>query len=99
MNPEYENYTVRYISTRGQAPALNFEDVVLTGLASDGGLDAPETMPQFSFDEIASWAGLPYTEIAYKVMHRFIGDEIPADTLKSMIEDTYGTFKHDAVTP
>lgn len=90
---------MRYISTRGQAPALNFEDVVLTGLASDGGLYVPETIPQFSAEEIASWAGLSYTEIAYKVMHAFIGDEIPADTLKAMIEDTYGTFKHDAVTP
>lgn len=81
---------MRYISTRGQAPALNFEDVVLTGLASDGGLYVPENIPQFSAEEIASWAGLPYTEIAFKVMQAFIGDEIPADKLKAMIEDTYG---------
>lgn len=51
---------MRYISTRGQAPALNFEDVLLAGLASDGGLYVPENLPRFTQEEIASWAGLPY---------------------------------------
>ena len=50
---------MRYISTRGQAPALNFEDVLLAGLASDGGLYVPENLPRFTVEEIASWAGLP----------------------------------------
>ncbi|HNN87718.1 MAG TPA: threonine synthase, partial [Pseudomonadales bacterium] len=52
---------MKYISTRGKAPALNFEQVLLTGLASDGGLYVPETYPQFSAQEIASWSGLPYS--------------------------------------
>ena len=51
---------MKYISTRGQAPALNFEQVLLTGLASDGGLYVPETLPTFSRDEIASMAALDY---------------------------------------
>lgn len=51
---------MRYISTRGQAPALNFEDVLLAGLASDGGLYVPENLPRFTLEEIASWVGLPY---------------------------------------
>ena len=55
---------MRYISTRGQAPALNFEDVLLAGLASDGGLYVPENLPRFTQEEIASWAGLPYHELA-----------------------------------
>ena len=60
---------MRYISTRGQAPALNFEDVLLAGLASDGGLYVPENLPRFTQEEIASWAGLPYHELAFRVMH------------------------------
>ncbi len=59
---------MRYISTRGQAPALNFEEVLLAGLASDGGLYVPENLPRFSLEEIASWAGLPYHELAFRVM-------------------------------
>ena len=51
---------MKYISTRGQAPALQFEDVLLTGLASDGGLYVPETLPHYSIDEIASWSALSY---------------------------------------
>ena len=47
---------MRYISTRGQAPALNFEDVLLAGLASDGGLYVPENLPRFTQEQIASWA-------------------------------------------
>ncbi|WP_106479007.1 threonine synthase [Phytohalomonas tamaricis] len=90
---------MRYISTRGQAPALNFEDVVLTGLASDGGLYVPETVPQFSKDEIAAMAGLPYTEIAFRVMKPFVGGEIDDATFRQLIDDTYATFKHDAVVP
>ena len=55
---------MRYISTRGQAPALSFEEVVLTGMASDGGLYVPETLPEFSKEELADMAGLSYAEIA-----------------------------------
>ena len=59
---------MKYISTRGKAPALNFEDVLLTGLAPDGGLYVPETLPKYSREEIASWAGLNYTDLAFKIV-------------------------------
>lgn len=67
---------MRYISTRGQAPALNFEDVLLAGLASDGGLYVPENLPRFTQEEIASWAGLPYHELAFRVMRPFVEGSI-----------------------
>jgi len=90
---------VKYISTRGQAPALTFEDAVLAGLASDGGLYVPETIPQFSHDEIASWAGLSYQELAFKVMSPFVAGEVSDDDLRGLIEKSYGTFRHDAIAP
>ena len=61
---------MRYISTRGQAPALSFEEVVLTGLAPDGGLYVPETYPQMSKQAIADLAGLPYHEVAFRIMRQ-----------------------------
>jgi len=90
---------MRYISTRGNAPALNFEQVVLTGMASDGGLYVPETVPQISHAEFAAMAGLPYTEIAFRVMKPFVGGEIDDATFRSLIDASYATFKHDAVVP
>lgn len=90
---------MKYISTRGQAPALSFEDVVLTGLAPDGGLYVPETIPSFSKEEIASWAGLPYQELAFKVMQPFIAGALSDDEFKKIINDAYSTFRHDGIAP
>jgi threonine synthase len=90
---------VKYISTRGTAPALSFEDVLLTGLASDGGLYVPETLPQFTKEEIAAWAGLPYAELAFNVMYPFVKGAIPEANFKQMLEDTYAAFSHKAVAP
>jgi threonine synthase len=90
---------MKYISTRGKAPALNFEEVLLTGLAPDGGLYVPETLPQFSQQEIASWSALSYTELAFKIVQPFVDDCIPADDLKKIIDDTYVDFRHPAVAP
>jgi threonine synthase len=90
---------VKYISTRGQAPALTFEDAVLAGLASDGGLYVPENIPQFSTEEIASWAGLSYQELAFKVMSPFVAGEVSDDDLRTLIEKSYSTFRHDAIAP
>lgn len=90
---------MRYISTRGEAPALNFEEVVLTGLASDGGLYVPEEIPQFSKQDLADMAGLPYAEIAFRVMKPFVGGEIDDTTFRRLIDESYATFKHDAVVP
>lgn len=90
---------MRYISTRGQAPALNFEDVLLAGLASDGGLYVPENLPRFTQEEIASWAGLPYHELAFRVMRPFVSGSIPDADFKKILEETYGVFAHNAVAP
>lgn len=90
---------MKYISTRGKAPALEFEDVLLAGLASDGGLYVPETLPRFTQEQIASWRGLPYTELAFNVMYPFVEGAIPENDFKEMIVDTYGVFEHPAVAP
>ena len=89
----------RYISTRGQAPALGFEDVLLAGLARDGGLYVPETWPQFSADDIRAMKDLSYPDLALKVMTPFIGDAIPAADLKALVEDAYATFDAPDVLP
>ncbi|WP_041523737.1 threonine synthase [Gilvimarinus agarilyticus] len=90
---------MKYISTRGQAPALSFEEVVLTGLAPDGGLYVPETLPEFSREEIASWAGLSYEELAFKVVSPFVDGAVPEADLKKIIADSYATFRHKAIAP
>ena len=90
---------MKYISTRGQAEPLSFEEVVLTGLATDGGLYVPEALPTFSTEKIASWAGLSYQELAFEVMSPFVDGEIPDDDFKIIIEKAYSTFRHDAIAP
>lgn len=90
---------MKYISTRGQAPALSFEDVVLTGLAPDGGLYVPEKIPSFSREEIASWAGLSYQELAFKVMHPFIDGALTDDEFRKIIDEAYSSFRHEAIAP
>ncbi|WP_299232155.1 threonine synthase [uncultured Halomonas sp.] len=90
---------MRYISTRGQAPALSFEEVVLTGMASDGGLYVPEHVPELSQDELAAMAGLSYAEIAFRVMKPFVNGEIDDETFRGIVKEAYATFSHDAVVP
>ena len=88
-----------YVSTRGSAPALDFEGVTLAGLASDGGLYLPREWPRFSADEIAALAGLPYAELAVRVMAPFVGDSLNEDKLRQLCTEAYGRFAHAAVTP
>jgi threonine synthase len=90
---------LRYVSTRGTAPVLGFQDVLLTGLAGDGGLYVPETWPEWSAEDFQRLAGRPYAEVAFAVMRPFVGDEIPEADFRRMIEDTYARFDHPAVTP
>ena len=90
---------MRYISTRGQAAALSFNEALLAGLASDGGLYVPATWPKLSFGEIRSFRGKPYAEVAFAVMSPFVGGEIDDVDLQQMIEEAYATFHHPAVTP
>jgi threonine synthase len=90
---------VKYVSTRGEAPVLGFEDVLLTGLARDGGLYVPETWPRLTPAEIAGMAASSYEDVALRVMRPFIGGEIPEAELAAMIGEAYASFSHRAVAP
>ena len=88
-----------YISTRGAAPALDFAGATLAGLASDGGLYLPRIWPRFSEGEIAAMAGLPYADLAARVMQPFVGDCLTPERLLELTRLAYGRFAHAAVTP
>ena len=88
-----------YISTRGSAPALDFAGATLAGLASDGGLYVPREWPRFSEAEMAAMAGLPYAELAARVMTPFVGDSLTPERLRELTAAAYGRFSHAAVTP
>ncbi|MCG8690944.1 MAG: threonine synthase [Minwuiales bacterium] len=90
---------MRFVSTRGQAPAVDFEQVLLAGLARDGGLYVPESWPTFSPDRIAAMAGRPYADVAVAVIQPFVGDCIPEETLTRMANEVYAGFDHPAVVP
>ncbi len=90
---------MRYISTRGAAPVLNFEDAMLAGLARDGGLYVPETVPTLTAAEIAAMAGLPYEEIAFRVMWPFVGDAFSEADFRGAIDRAYASFAHPARAP
>ena len=90
---------MQYESTRGSAPVLGFEEVLLAGLARDGGLYVPQVWPQLSHDDIAALAGLPYAEQALRVIGPFIGKAIADDDLSAMVHEAYAGFSHPAVTP
>ena len=90
---------MKYVSTRGQAPKLNFEEVLMTGRASDGGLYVPEEFPKLSTDEIRAMQGKNYAEVAFEICRRFTSDVIPAEELRENIRVAYEQFDHAAVVP
>lgn len=90
---------MQYVSTRGKAPALSFDDVLLTGLARDGGLYLPESWPTFSADDIRSMRGLSYAEVAIRVMYPFVEGSIPESDFADLVNDAYKDFGHPAVAP
>ena len=90
---------MKYISTRGTPPTLDFEETMLTGLARDGGLYVPETVPQMSFADIAALAGKPYQHIAFSVMRPFMGNTFKDEVLHDIISKAYDTFGHPACAP
>ncbi|RKT28235.1 threonine synthase [Roseovarius halotolerans] len=90
---------MRYISTRGQAPVLSFEEAMLTGLARDGGLYLPETIPQMSTADIAALEGVSYEEAAFRVMRPFIGDTFTDEEFHGIIARAYAGFGHVARAP
>jgi len=89
---------MKYISTRGQAPALGFSDVLLAGLATDGGLYVPETWPSLPSDAVLD-AAPTYADTAAAIVQPFIGDEIAGDDVAEMCRSAYSEFRHDAVVP
>lgn len=88
-----------YVSTRGSAPALDFAGATLAGLASDGGLYVPREWPRFSEADIAAMAGLPYAELAQRIMQPFVEGSLAAEKLLELTRAAYGRFAHKAVTP
>ena len=90
---------MRYISTRGQAPARDFAGVLLAGLAEDGGLFVPESWPHFAAADWRAMRGLSYPELAARVMSPFTGESVPFETLSAICHKAYAGFDHPAVAP
>src|SRR5512134_2704348 len=90
---------LRYISTRGKAPALGFEDVLLAGLARDGGLYVPERWPRLGAGDLRALRGLGYATLAAHLMRPFIGRAIPESDFAGMTDAAYRSFAHPDVVP
>ncbi|KAI8824488.1 tryptophan synthase beta subunit-like PLP-dependent enzyme [Fimicolochytrium jonesii] len=91
---------MRYRSTRGKSSGLTFEEAVFEGLAVDGGLYIPHSIPQIPVEEILGWSPLTFSEIAVKIFRNFIGDdEIPDADLTDIVARSFATFSTPEVTP
>ncbi len=92
---------MKYVSTRGMAPALEFGDVLLTGLASDGGLYVPESWPTFSLADFVAEHGADasYATLATEVMWPYVEGTIEREDFAAIVEAAYATFEHPDVTP
>ncbi len=89
----------QFISTRGEAPEARFAEVLLAGLAPDGGLYMPAAWPQFSAAEIAGFAGKRYQDVAFEILFRFVGDSFTAAELRDDIEAAYAGFERPEIAP
>src|SRR4029077_17412560 len=94
-----EDFRLRYVSTRGQAPALGFEEVLLAGLARDGGLYVPETWPTLDNSTVAGFAGQPYHKVAERVMTPFVDKAIDGRDFAAIVAEAYAGFDHVEVAP
>ncbi|MBF0249852.1 MAG: threonine synthase [Alphaproteobacteria bacterium] len=90
---------MKYISTRGKAPTLSFDDVLLTGLARDGGLYLPETWPHFGAADLTAMKTLSYRDLAVKVMAPFVEGAVDLEDLKAIVDGAYSCFDTDEVAP
>jgi threonine synthase len=90
---------VKYVSTRGSAPVLEFGDVLLAGLARDGGLYVPESWPSLAADALPGYAEAPYAEVAVDVMWPYVEGSIERDAFIDIVRDAYATFDDADVTP
>src|SRR5690606_31135399 len=91
--------SMQYVSTRGEAPELGFADTILAGLARDGGLYLPKEWPTFSADEIRAMRGLPYPDLAVRVLTPFIGGEVQPAVFERLVREAYASFRHPATCP
>jgi threonine synthase len=89
---------MKYVSTRGQSPALTFTEILLGGLAPDGGLYLPETYPQFSDADLTAMRGMNYRDLAYTILSR-LADDIPAEDLRAIVDKTYTAEVYKHVRP
>ncbi|WP_169295046.1 threonine synthase [Advenella sp. EE-W14] len=91
---------MRYVSTRGGMAALPFSEILLEGLARDGGLAMPESLPQVSRETLASWRHLSYADLATQVLKLFITD-IPEEDLSRLTHAAYNSqvFSSEAIVP
>jgi threonine synthase len=90
---------VKYLSSRGSAPALTFDDVLLVGLARDGGLYLPERYPTIAPDRLRAFADMPYADVAVEVMWPYVDDAIERDAFGAIVADAYANFDHPDVCP
>src|SRR5271154_2512366 len=90
---------MHYVSTRGDSPPIGFLDAVLAGLAPDGGLYVPDVWPLLTSDEIAAFAGQPYSVVAADILSRFSGDAFSRAELEQITAEAYAGFTHAAVVP
>ena len=90
---------MRYQSTRGQAPELGFDDVLLTGLARDGGLYMPIAWPQISLDDWRSFKGLDYAALAAAVTAPYVQGSVVESDYAKVMQNAYAPFRHPAVAP
>jgi len=90
---------MKYVSTRDQAPKLAFDEVLLTGLARDGGLYVPEAWPRFSAADIAGLKGLSYADTAVQVIRPFVQGSLTDGELEAIVSDAYSHFDHPDVAP
>jgi threonine synthase len=90
---------MKYLSTRGRAPVLEFEEVLLAGLARDGGLYLPETWPRLGAEEIRALGRLDYPALAARIARPFVGGAFSDDELDALYAEAYAGFDHAAVAP
>ncbi len=89
---------MQYLSTRGGVSSISFTEAIMMGLAEDGGLLLPRAIPRIDMETFESWRELSYQDLAFEVMSRFI-DDIPAADLRNLLQKSYSTFNHQAITP
>jgi threonine synthase len=90
---------MRYVSTRGGVEPASFSEAVMMGLATDGGLLLPESIPLVESESLRRWAGLPFRELAVEVMYPYVGEDISREELTGLVNRSYAGFSHPEVTP